>query len=88
MRLFLFPLVLMLAACSKQELNKPFVAKTTNVIDTEIQRDATDSAGLESARLNIWFDEQYASARCDILFPLNRPFPSQKYDKMEGFDCF
>ena len=60
MRLFLFLLVLMLAACSKQELNKPFVAKTTIVIDTEIQRDTTDSAGLESARLNIWFDEQYA----------------------------
>lgn len=60
MRLFLFPLVLMLAACNKQESNKPLVADTANFIDTEIQSEGADSAGLESASLNAWFDEQYA----------------------------
>ena len=60
MRLFLFSLILMLAACSEQESNQQLVAETVNANDTEIQSDAIDSVALENARLNSWFDEQYA----------------------------
>ena len=60
MRLFLFSLILMLAACSEQESNQQLVAEPVNANDTEIQSDAIDSVALENARLNSWFDERYA----------------------------
>ena len=60
MRLFLLSLMLMLAACSEQESNQQLVAEPVNANDTEIQSDAIDSVALENARLNTWFDEQYA----------------------------
>ena len=60
MRLFLFSLILMLAACSEQESNQQLVAETVNANDNEIQSDAIDSVALENARLNSWFDERYA----------------------------
>ena len=60
MRLFLFSLILMLAACSEQESNQQSVAETVNANDNEIQSDAIDSVALENARLNTWFDERYA----------------------------
>ena len=59
MRLFLFSLILMLSACTEQESNQQLVAETVNANHNEIQNDAIDSAALENARLNTWFDERY-----------------------------
>jgi len=57
MRLFLFPLILMLAACSEQESN-PQSAANANV--AESQSAAIDSVTSQAVRLNSWFDKQYA----------------------------
>ncbi|MFT4814566.1 MAG: hypothetical protein ACI80L_000085 [Pseudohongiellaceae bacterium] len=54
MRVFLFSFILMLAACREQEPTQESVA---NADATEIQ---SDTAITETARLNDWFDEQYA----------------------------
>lgn len=56
-RLFTSSLLLMLAACSEQETNQQAVAE----LDTPaMQSDVNDAAATETARLNVWFDEQYA----------------------------
>ena len=60
MRLFLFPLILMLAACSEQESAQQSVAQTADADAAEIQSDAIEALVTETARLNDWFDEQYA----------------------------
>ena len=57
MRLFLLSLVLILAACSEQEPAQQSIAETANVDATEIQ---SETVVTETARLNDWFDEQYA----------------------------
>jgi uncharacterized protein (DUF885 family) len=59
MHLFLFSLILIVAACSEQDSNQQLVAETVNANDAEIENGAIDSAALENARLNNWFDEQY-----------------------------
>lgn len=59
MRLFLFSLILMLAACSEQESNRQSVTQAVSADAVEIQSDAIDATAAETARLNAWFDEQY-----------------------------
>ena len=57
MRLFLLPLILMLATCSDQKSNQQSAAES---IFVETQSDESDSVASETDRLNAWFDEQYA----------------------------
>ena len=57
MRLFLLPLILMLATCSDQKSNQQSAAES---IFVETQSDENDSVASETDRLNAWFDEQYA----------------------------
>ena len=57
MRLFLLPLILMLATCSDQKSNHRSAAES---IFAETQSDESDSVASETDRLNAWFDEQYA----------------------------
>ena len=57
MRLFLLPLILMLATCSDQKSNQQSAAES---IFVETQSDGSDSVASETDRLNAWFDEQYA----------------------------
>jgi len=60
MRQFLFSLILILAACSEQESSQQSLAETANTDAAEIQSGAVDEVATETARLNDWFDEQYA----------------------------
>ena len=57
MRLFLLPLILMLATCSDQKSKQQSAAES---IFVETQSDESDSVASETDRLNAWFDEQYA----------------------------
>ena len=57
MRLFLLPLIMMLATCSDQKSNQQTAAES---IFVETQSDESDSVASETDRLNAWFDEQYA----------------------------
>ena len=57
MRLFFLSLILMLAACSEQELTQQSIAETANGDVTEVQ---SDTLTTETVRLNDWLDEQYA----------------------------
>ncbi len=59
MRLFLFPLLLVIAACGEQEANQQAVAQTANADVVEMQNNTVDTVAAETARLNEWFDEQY-----------------------------
>ena len=57
MRLFLFPLILILATCSELEPTQESVAETVNANATGTR---SDTAITETVLLNDWFDEQYA----------------------------
>ena len=57
MRLFLFPLILILATCSELEPTQESVAETVNANVTGTR---SDTAITETVLLNDWFDEQYA----------------------------
>ncbi|GJM12854.1 MAG: hypothetical protein DHS20C12_12570 [Pseudohongiella sp.] len=65
MRLFLFSLFFMLAACSEQEAI-PQSSAGTAIADgassdsASTQSETVDAVAAETARLNAWFDEQYA----------------------------
>ena len=57
MRLFLFPLILILATCSELEPTQESVAETVNA---NVAGTRSDTAITETVLLNDWFDEQYA----------------------------
>lgn len=60
MRPFLFTLILVLVACSEQESGQQSAAENANSDLSENQSAAVASIATETARLNDWFDEQYA----------------------------
>lgn len=60
MRLFILSLILLLAACSEQESNQQPITETAVIESAQVQGDGIDAVAAETARLNAWFDEQYA----------------------------
>jgi len=60
MRLFILSLILLLAACSEQESNQQPITEAAVIESAQVQSDGIDAVAAETARLNAWFDEQYA----------------------------
>lgn len=60
MRLYSLSLILLLAACSEQQENPQSIIENTVPASAEVQTAAVDAMAVETARLNAWFDEQYA----------------------------
>jgi uncharacterized protein (DUF885 family) len=60
MRLSIFPLLVLLAACSEQGSNQQSAVETVSTGSAQTQMGTIDAVAEETARLNAWFDEKYA----------------------------
>jgi len=85
MRLFLFLSISMLVACGEQEPIQQSAAETENPVAAEIQSDAIEMLITETARLNDWFDEQYAEQLDFSPQTKTRLGDKSDYDKLNDY---
>ncbi|MBL4572689.1 MAG: DUF885 domain-containing protein [Gammaproteobacteria bacterium] len=85
MRLFLFLFLLMLVACGEQETIQQSAAETANTNAAEIQSDTIEALITETARLNEWFDEQYAEQLDFSPQTKTRLGDKSDYDKLNDY---